>query len=334
MPGYSLGKLTRRRANGSRYWAWCIKWADADGPHRVSLGTADRAAAEALAREFWAKRTLGRADTIGEIVEAYLDTLGGKRDETRKRHGWKAAAPYWRKLRPAHVDEQTAAGYIAWRQRATNTVRNELATIRTACKWAAKKGLIDRAPPIALPAMPDSSVEHLTKAQFRRFLAGCRAPHVRLFAQLAVTTGARSKHLLALPWIRVDLEKRLINLKPGRSETGEAANKRRAVVPINDRLLPLLVDAREGALTAFVIEAGGERIASIRKGFEAASARSGVHCTPHMLRHSAAVWMAEARVPMSEIAAYLGHTDTRVTERVYARFHPDYLQRAAKALDW
>ncbi len=36
--------------------------------------------------------------------------------------------------------------------------------------------------------------------------------------------------------------------------------------------------------------------------------------TLHVLRHSAAVWMAEAEVPMSEIAQYLGHTSMRTTE--------------------
>ena len=59
-----------------------------------------------------------------------------------------------------------------------------------------------------------------------------------------------------------------------------------------------------------------------------------IHCTPHMLRHSAAVWMAEARTPMEEIAAYLGHKNPLITARVYARFHPDYLRRGAKALTW
>ncbi len=346
MPGepYRFGKLARKREDGSSYWHWCIKWSDDAGPHRVSLGTNDRAAAETIARDFWAKRTLGHADTIGQIVRAYLDTLGGKKDEKRKREAWKAAEPYWGKLRLAHVDKDTAGGYIDWRKRATNTIRNELATIRSAVHWAAEEKLIARAdvPPIKLPAMPESEVEHLTKAQFRRFLAGCHAPHVQLFVQLALTTAARSKHLLALPWMRVDLEKRILNLKPpkqGRvadAETTdkEAPNKGRSIVPINERLHALLLEAKEAALTPFVIEHNGLRIASIRKGMEAASARSGVHCTPHMLRHSAAVWMAEERVPMAEIAAYLGHKDSRITESVYARFHPDYLQRAAKALDW
>ncbi len=35
---------------------------------------------------------------------------------------------------------------------------------------------------------------------------------------------------------------------------------------------------------------------------------------------------------MPVIAQYLGHRDSRTTERVYARFSPDFLQSAAKAL--
>jgi len=44
--------------------------------------------------------------------------------------------------------------------------------------------------------------------------------------------------------------------------------------------------------------------------------------------------MAEAGVSMSEISQYLGHSNTRVTESVYARYSPDYLKGAAKALDF
>lgn len=330
---WTLGKLTRRRADGSTYWHWCIKWSDQRGPHRLSLGTASRTAAEAQARQFWTRHTLAAADTIGQLVEGYLDALNGAGDEKRKREGWKAAKPFWGHLRVDQVDDLTSRDeYPAWRNRAANTLRNELGLINTALKWAKRGKMISDAPPIILPAMPESEVEHLTKAQFRKFLAGCRAPHVKLFAQLAVTTGARCTALLELPWIRVDLDRRLINLNPAGRIQKE--NKRRATVPINDKLHPVLTEAKEAALSPFVIETGGERIKSIKKGIEAASKRSGVHCTPHMFRHSAAVWMAEARTPMEEIAAFLGHKNTAITVRVYARFHPDYLRRAAKALTW
>ncbi|RVT93748.1 tyrosine-type recombinase/integrase [Sphingomonas crocodyli] len=338
MPGlpYRIGRLTRTREDGTRYWSFCIKWADERGAHRVSLGTDDRAAAEAAAREFWGKRTLATAETVGEIVTAYLDSLGGLKDEKRKREAWVAAKPFWAGLRTHQIDAETGPTYIEQRQRALNTVRNELGLIRSALAWAHKdKQMIPVMPPVKVPAMPDSEVEHLTKAQFRRFLKGCKAPHVRLFVLLAIATGARSKHLLALPWVRVDWQRKHISLKPTRDGDKEAPNKGRATVPVDDeRVWEALKEARHMAQTLFVIESGGERIASIRKGFEAASERSGVKCTPHMLRHSAAVWMAEARTPMDEIAAFLGHKNPLITARVYARFHPDYLRRAAKALRW
>jgi integrase len=42
--------------------------------------------------------------------------------------------------------------------------------------------------------------------------------------------------------------------------------------------------------------------------------------------------MAMAGVPMAVIARLLGHTDSRTTERVYAKHTPDYLRRAVAAL--
>ncbi len=83
-----------------------------------------------------------------------------------------------------------------------------------------------------------------------------------------------------------------------------------------------------------VIEYSGQKVGKIRKGFIAAANLAGVpDCTPHVLRHTAAVWMAEAGTPMAEISQYLGHSDSRVTEKIYARFSPRHLRIAASALD-
>jgi len=42
--------------------------------------------------------------------------------------------------------------------------------------------------------------------------------------------------------------------------------------------------------------------------------------------------MAMAGVPMADIARVLGHKSVRKTERVYAKYHPDYLRSAVDAL--
>lgn len=96
-----------------------------------------------------------------------------------------------------------------------------------------------------------------------------------------------------------------------------------------------LSEARRGALTEFAIEYGGERVGSIKKGFAGAVARAGLaDVTPHVLRHTAAVWLAEAGKSMAEISQYLGHSNSRMTEKVYARFSPTHLRGSADVLDF
>jgi integrase len=83
-----------------------------------------------------------------------------------------------------------------------------------------------------------------------------------------------------------------------------------------------------------VVEYADTPVRSIKKALARAARRAGLSwVSPHVLRHTAAVWMTEAGRPMAEIAQYLGHTDSRLTERVYARFSPDYLRGAAAALE-
>jgi integrase len=103
---------------------------------------------------------------------------------------------------------------------------------------------------------------------------------------------------------------------------------------MTDALRGALTEARRGALTEFVIEWAGKPVASVKRGIKAAGLRAKIgKATPHMLRHSAAVRMAEDGVPMEEIAQYLGHTNVNVTRRIYARFSADYLRNAARALE-
>jgi|SRR5579884_1379876 len=153
----------------------------------------------------------------------------------------------------------------------------------------------------------------------------------QVFTILAFTTGARMGAILDLTWDRVDLKARTIDFNPGgRDQT----NKRRTVVPINERAFAALVEAREGALTDYVVEYGGKQVKSVKKAIAAASRRAKVPCSPHDFRRSAARWMAEADVSMERIAQFLGHTSTRVTYATYARFSPRFMADAAKALDW
>jgi integrase len=129
----------------------------------------------------------------------------------------------------------------------------------------------------------------------------------------------------------VDFERRIIHL--GTSGQSPKA-KRRPVVPINQTLMAALQEAKRGALTDFVVEWSGRPVKSVKKGLAAAGKRCGLPwVTAHVFRHSAASWMAEAGISMDRIASFLGHSDSRITARVYAKFSPDYLRDAAEALE-
>lgn len=187
------------------------------------------------------------------------------------------------------------------------------------------------APAVWMPPPSRPRDRYLTREEVGKLLDHIETPHVRLFVILALATGARMSALLDLTWDRVNLDRRVIDLNPaGRHET----NKRRAVVPINERAHAALTKALEGALTDYVIEYGGGPVKSVKKAIQAAAIRSGVPCSAHVFRHTAGVWMAEADVPMQKIAQYLGHTSTRVTETTYARYSPNYMKDAAAALEW
>ena len=84
-----------------------------------------------------------------------------------------------------------------------------------------------------------------------------------------------------------------------------------------------------------MIEWAGEQVHSIRKGFTRAITNAALaDISLHVLRHTAGVHMAAGGIPMSKISQYMGHSNTSVTERFYARFAPDHMQDAAAVLDF
>ncbi len=156
-------------------------------------------------------------------------------------------------------------------------------------------------------------------------------PHVRLAIILLLGTAARVRAILDLTWDRCDFDRGMIKLKDDNDTT---PRKGRAIVPMNGMVRAALSEAREGALSNHVIEWAGKPVGSLKKGMGTAARKAGlVGVSPHVLRHTAAVWMAEGKVPMEEIAQLMGHKDSRVTSSIYARFSPDYLRGAAEVLN-
>ena len=304
---------------------WYAIWNDG-GTKRASLRTTDRAEAERAFADFL-KRWNAPGETIADIMQAYLrDKEHSAVDFDRLDYAWRQLGPVFGSLLPDQVTRELCREYGASRSAQPGTVRRELSTLRAGLRWFDPQC---RAV-FELPPPPPPRERHLSREEYERLVSAARrTPHVYLFTILALATAARAAAVLELPWNRVDLQRGIIRLGSGNRIKG------RATVPITERAATALQEAREVALTPFVIEYGGKRVMRIRRAFMRAVDRAGLgkDVTPHVLRHTAAVWMAEAGTPMAEIAQYLGHSSPDVTYRVYARYSPSYLRGAAAALE-
>lgn len=296
---------------------------------RIATGTNDRGRAEAIAGEIWRRLNAAPTDQVADLWQAYVKD----RQQTVVRTDrfdslWKALGPRFGHRLGTAITDQDCRDYYKIRKRdgmSDSTVKTELEFLR-AClrhKYGAS------APHVWLPPSSAPRERYLTKAEARELLSHIEAPHVRLFVWLAITTGARMSAILELKWDQADLRRGTIDYRPaGRHQT----NKRRTVVPLNEEVLAELKIAKEGGLSEYVIEYAGKQVKSIKKAIRAAAARAGIPASPHVFRHTAGVWMAEANIPMQKIAQYLGHTTTTVTERTYARYSPSFMRDASEAL--
>lgn len=259
----------------------------------------------------------------------YLASIETKPSHRRRTDAWKAMKPFWERTDPAMIDAQMCRDYAEQRSAGPATIRYELLQLSTAMGWGRKAKHITAKPEMWLPEVAERKVRHLTHRQFEKFFAAVKAPHARLYVLLGLYTMARPTAILDLTWDRVDFERRLIDLNPaGRKQTA----KRRPVVRMNAALHAALAEAYAARQCIYVVERGAQKVSSVKKAFQAASARAGMHVTPYTLRHTGAVWAAEAGISMPLIAQFLGHDDDRTTQKHYSRFSPDYLANVAEAI--
>lgn len=256
------------------------------------------------------------------------------------KHTWKALE---RRFGPMEADAITIAdcrAHIEERRAARNkhlpngagdgTIHTELGHLRMVLLWAKKHKMIDNVPAIERPAKPEAKDSYLTREEVKGLVEAAKTPHIELAIRLLIGTGARIEAALQLTWDRVDFNRGMIQL---RNPFDKAKRKGRATVPMNDALQLYLKVAKQAALTPFVIEWAGEPVKSIKRGLKSAGAAiKRPDVSPHMLRHSAAVWLAEDGHSMWEISQFLGHNDIKTTTRTYAKFSPTHLRKLADSL--
>lgn len=328
MPDITIGRLRG---------GLCASWPDPETGkrRRYQLKARSRKDAEAEALDLWRQHAQPKGSvTVRDCWDMYRESLGSKPTAQTLGYMGKAVLPHFGHYRPDQLSRDLCLSYDRVRSEAgksAGTIHSELGHLRSALVYAQKVRMIDFAPHVFRPPKPTPKERYLTHEEIQRLLAATETPHTKLAVTLLLGTAARVGAILDLTWNRVDFDLGQINLRLEDSRT----RKGRAIVPMNGMTRASLQIARAAALTDHVIEYGGRPVKSIRNGFTKAVRRAELEdVTLHTLRHTAAVHMAAAGVSMSKISQYLGHSNTQITERVYARYSPSSMQDAADVLNF
>lgn len=308
---------------------WAVTFADGERRRRITTGTDHKPDAEPIARAIWARLHAAQSERVADLWPGYVRDrkADGARADRFQAH-WTALAPTFGNRIGSTITREDCRAYHQARKAmgySPSTIKTDLELLRACLRWHYGK---EHAPKLWMPPASKPRDHWLTKDQARALVDAATTPHIKLFVILGLATGARAGAILDLTWDRVDFDQRTVDYRPtGRVQT----NKRRTVVPMNERARDALKEAHKARLTDHVIEYGGKPIGSVKKAIERLSARAGIAFSPHVLRHTCAVWMAQDNVPMQMISQYLGHTSLRMTEQVYARYSPSFMRDASAA---
>lgn len=237
----------------------------------------------------------------------------------------------------AQITPANCRAYVEQRGVKPATARRELATLRAAMNFSVKNQWLTRAMPVELPPKPKGKDRWLTVTEAAKLLNAARTGdakqrlHLPLFIMLALYTGARKEAVLSLRWPQVDLERGRIDFQGDRQRT----KKGRALLPIPRRLMTFLRYAwvRRSSDTGTVLHYNGHPIRSVKRSFGRAVKEAGLKgVTAHTLRHTRGTWLAQAGVPLWQIAGWLGQADSTTAE-LYSHHHPDFMEEARDATD-
>lgn len=193
---------------------------------------------------------------------------------------------------------------------------------------------------IAAPA-PAARERVATPVELAALFDAVQSESVFRWLIVALNTGARPEAAIELSGTQCDVANRIVDLNP--PGKAAAANKRRPVISMTDNLMAWVRIWGDGPFVAAEAEDGtAVQLQSVKKGFNGASKRAGFHgpevpeprrITRYTIRHTVATWMRKQRVPKWEVSGWLGHEfGSAITER-YAKYDPDYLSDARKAID-
>jgi integrase len=307
---------------------------DDRGPYTVGLALDDYVADY--------KRRGGKAvDRLEAAIRAHLrPTLGSvalqslTRHQVERWHTKLAEAPPRLRTAPGkrqqYADLDTSADGLRRRRSTANRV---LTILKAALNLARQNRRIDTDDAWAM-AKPYREVDapkirYLSDDETRRLVNAC-PPHFRALVTGALLTGARYGELAAMT--AGDYSRDVGTVHIGRTKGGRPRH-----VYLSAEGIAFFEAAASGKRPGDLLfpRADGtpwkhtHQFRPMRAACEAAKIRPAIGF--HILRHTHASRLAIKGVASAVIAAQLGHSDTRMTERHYAHLAPSYIGQTVRA---
>jgi integrase len=248
-----------------------------------------------------------RDPLIDEAVVLYL------RDKTTLK-SFKATAEHLAAIAWAYTGKPMSAlpavarDVIVNADTAPGTVRNRLACLKAAARWAWKKhGLVESDPTarMQLPAVNNERQVYVKRIDMLRACRACDNWQAQIAIRVAFYSGLRLGEIF-----RVEVDSGALVLH-------DTKNGDRRAIPAHPKIRHLL---RHLPLTVPKI--------TVQRAWERARSTAGLdHVHFHDLRHSAASEMINAGVDLYTVGKVLGHRDSRSTQR-YSHLTHDTLAAA------
>jgi len=175
----------------------------------------------------------------------------------------------------------------------------------------------------------EARIRYLSAEECRRIVNACGADFRRL-VQGALATGARYGELIRLRVADFNVEAATVSVQI--SKSGKARHI--ALADEGRDLFAELVTGKTGSELIFKRDDGDAwgKSHQARPLIDASTiAKIEPAATFHILRHTYASALAMRGVPVGVIAAQLGHSDTRMTEKHYAHLAPSYVAETIRA---
>jgi integrase len=297
---------------------------------------------------------------IGDCLAVYCDKHG---PQTARPDGValevESLAEFFGDKFVSEVCEELCTAYVKWRcaqrdkraKRKTgrtiklSTAKRELVTLSAALNWCFHNKRLDRPVFVKMPKVAERRERYLTRTEIARLLwaalgfaaDGTRNKfrinrHLARFVLIGAYTGTRHDAMLKLQWMPstsggwFDLDAGILYRRP---QDAIETNKRRMPSPIPARLMPHLRRWRKLS-TQYAIEYDGQPITSqLRRAWTGARTLAGLgpEVTPHVLKHTCATLMLQAKVSTWDVAGVLG-TSEAVIRKTYGHHAIEHLRQA------